>query len=117
MFNQVRIKQYSVWLVALNDNFRGHEQNGTRPFFVVSKTAYNTQSSTAIGFFCSTSEHKLEKWYTYQFKNFNGGANITQIRTLDIERFIRPMATIDFNSGNEAVNLFLDEIIIDEKDV
>ena len=53
------IKQNSIWMVKMvYDGIVGHEQKGTRPFYVISNDRYNNNSSTPIGYFLSTSSKK-----------------------------------------------------------
>jgi mRNA-degrading endonuclease toxin of MazEF toxin-antitoxin module len=75
------------------DGIVGHEQRGTRPFYVISDTDYNNASRTPIGFFLSTSEHKKLNRYTVDV-NMQGTletVNTSQIRTISSERFMTYM--------------------------
>ncbi len=52
-------KQCEIWMVHLGtENIIGHEQKGSRPFYIISSDKYNKTSKTPIGFFMSTSKEK-----------------------------------------------------------
>ena len=107
------IKQYSLWMVNLGekDCAKGHEQYGDRPFFVISSTKYNKNSKTPIGFFSSTSEKKSQNRYSLTINN-RGSVNISQIRTLSEDRFIRCIEQIhSFELEAKILSTFINQII------
>ncbi|WP_104760645.1 type II toxin-antitoxin system PemK/MazF family toxin [Helicobacter cetorum] len=82
--------QGQIWIVELgNSNCKGHEQRGSRPFYIISCNTYNEKSKTYIGFFMSTSSKKEQNIFAYQVRGIEGHVNVSQIRTLDDERFIK----------------------------
>ncbi len=83
------IKQHEIWMVSLGHDAMGHEQNGDRPFYVISNTDYNASSQTPIGFFMSTSKKKASNRFAVDV--INGTVNVSQIRTLSSKRFLRFM--------------------------
>ena len=89
-----KILQGSIWWVDLENNPVGHEQGERRPFFVISKGDYNTRSKTPIGYTMSTSLHKSNNAFSVQItyndsqqEKKQGYVNVSQIRTLSIDRF------------------------------
>jgi mRNA-degrading endonuclease toxin of MazEF toxin-antitoxin module len=101
------IEQNSIWLVDMGfDGIVGHEQKGTRPFYVISDTGYNNASKTPVGFFMSTSEHKKTNNYTV-IVNMQGqeeAVNTSQIRTISAERFIKYMG----HGNNDDLKLLIE---------
>jgi mRNA-degrading endonuclease toxin of MazEF toxin-antitoxin module len=88
------IKQNDIWMVNMGyDGIVGHEQKGTRPFYVISNTAYNTSSKTPIGFFLSTSEKKKTNRFTVDvdMQGTMENVNVSQIRTISADRFMTHM--------------------------
>lgn len=90
MINSIQIiKQFSVWQVTLEKNPIGHEQGGTRPFFVISSDKYNIASKTPIGFIMSASENKSKNKFAVSLEGMDkvsSSVNVSQIRTI---RFIK----------------------------
>ena len=103
------IKQHSVWMVELGYDGKGHEQQGNRPFYVISSTKYNSSSNTPIGFFMSTSKKKASNRFAVNFDV--GVVNVSQIRTLSSERFLRHMGDADKAVGNKIMQKFVSEIL------
>lgn len=95
--NDKIIRQNDIWMVNMGyDGIVGHEQRGTRPFYVISDTAYNTASKTPVGFFLSTSEHKRLNRYTVDVTMEDGNietVNTSQIRTISSDRFFKYMGS------------------------
>jgi mRNA-degrading endonuclease toxin of MazEF toxin-antitoxin module len=108
------IKQNDIWMVNMgHDGIVGHEQRGTRPFYVISNTGYNQASKTPIGFFLSTSEHKKLNKYTIDV-NMQGvieTVNTSQIRTISSERFMTYMGHGNENDLKVLLDTFKKEII------
>ena len=101
------IKQNDIWMVDMGvDGIVGHEQKGTRPFYVISNTEYNTFSKTPIGFFLSTSEKKKENRFTVDvdMQGKSENVNTSQIRTISSERFMRYMG----HGSDEETKLLLE---------
>lgn len=112
----LNIKQNEIWMVNLgNDNIEGHEQKGSRPFYVISSTRYNFNSKTPIGFFLTTSKNKIEnKRLCYSLDLGDGnkeGVLITQIRTLSEKRFSKCIGIGKDSDLNEIINLFQQSIL------
>ena len=109
------IKQYSLWMVDLGNNecAKGHEQYGSRPFFVISSTKYNKKSRTPIGFFASTSAKKAQNKYSLDIED-KGSINVSQIRTLSEKRFLTCINEI-YSSELESkiLSTFINQIIFD----
>jgi mRNA-degrading endonuclease toxin of MazEF toxin-antitoxin module len=104
------IEQFSVWLVRLEKKPVGHEQGGDRPFLVISTTSYNQHSKTPIGFFLSTSEKKAKNNYSMRIEKMSdelSSVNLSQIRTLDISRFVRKETIIQAKEGREIIRQFV----------
>ena len=109
----MEIKQNSIWMVRLGKYKVGHEQAGTRPFYVISNDRYNTNSKTPIGFFLSTSSKKASNRFTIDVGT-NGVAdtvNISQIRTLSEDRFIKQMDEGNNEQLSEIMTLFNSTIV------
>jgi mRNA-degrading endonuclease toxin of MazEF toxin-antitoxin module len=88
------ITQSSVWWVNLDNETVGHEQNGRRPFFVISSNKYNKNSKTSMGFCMSQSLNKSQNRFSIKvnYKNSQGEyqqgwVNVSQMQTLSSERF------------------------------
>jgi len=110
------IKQYSLWMVKLGSKecSKGHEQYGDRPFFVISSTEYNKKSKTPIGFFASKSPKKAKNKYSLEIDH--GSINISQIRTLSEERFIKCITEIhSFKLEAKILSTFINQIIFNNK--
>lgn len=108
------IKQNDIWMVNIGyDGIVGHEQKGTRPFYVISDTEYNTRSETPIGFFLSTSEKKRQNKYTLDIdmQGVLENVNVSQIRTISTQRFIRYMGTGTDQDLQKLISVFQQEII------
>jgi mRNA-degrading endonuclease toxin of MazEF toxin-antitoxin module len=89
-----KIEQNSIWMCSMGHvGIVGHEQKGNRPCYVISDTEYNERSKTPIGFFLSTSVKKQRNKYTYDvdMQGTMENVNISQIRTISSERFLRYM--------------------------
>jgi len=108
------IRQNDIWMVNMGqDGIVGHEQRGTRPFYVISNTGYNQASKTPIGFFLSTSEHKKLNRYSVDV-NMQGvieTVNTSQIRTISSERFMTYMGHGNSDDLITLLNTFKKEII------
>jgi len=105
----MKIKQHSVYMVKLGWDGQGHEQQGDRPFYVVSSDEYNERSQTPIGFFLSTSEKKSQNRFTVQCDI--GWINCTQVRTLSSDRVIRFMGTVDKGITQSVMEYFIKEVM------
>ena len=89
---QESIQQNDIWMVNLGQECsKGHEQKGTRPFYVISSTEYNTKSRTPVGFFMSTSFKKSQNRFTVKIdmQGVDEYINVSQIRTLSNLRFFK----------------------------
>lgn len=108
-----KIKKLEIWMVKLDHaNIIGHEQRGTRPFFVISNTRYNEVSKTPVGFFLSTSEHKKLNRFTLEVSGDKKGAvNVSQIRTLSSERFLYKIGEGTQDELNTLMAMFSKEIL------
>ncbi|WP_104747568.1 type II toxin-antitoxin system PemK/MazF family toxin [Helicobacter cetorum] len=107
-------RQGSIWMVSLGEkNCIGHEQRDNRPFLIISNTKYNQKSKTLVGFFLSTSIHKTERDFTYPISidGVEGHVNITQIRTLAIERCLKYKGCVTQDDLKEIMKIFHQEII------
>ena len=109
----MEIKQLEVWMVKLEqDNIVGHEQRGTRPFFVISESKYNEFSKTPVGFFLSTSAHKKLNRFTLEVSgDTKGTVNVSQIRTLSAERFMFKIGEGTEEELKTLMKMFTKEII------
>lgn len=106
------MKQGEIWLVALGyDNIEGHEQKGNRPFYIVSNTTYNGFSNTPVGFFLSTSEKKKRNRFSHVVSTMNSAVNVSQIRTLSADRFIKKMGEGTKEDTQAILRLFNQTII------
>jgi mRNA-degrading endonuclease toxin of MazEF toxin-antitoxin module len=112
------IRQNDIWMVNMGqDGIVGHEQRGTRPFYVISDTGYNQASKTPIGFFLSTSEHKKLNRYTVDV-NMQGTietVNTSQIRTISSERFMTYMGHGNSDDLNALMETFNKELLQNRK--
>ena len=104
------VKQFSIWLVRLEQNPIGHEQGGNRPFFVISGSEYNRNSGTPIGFLLSTSVKKSKNRFSVAASE-TSHINVSQIRTLDISRFIREMGVLGKKTHDLVMEKFNKEIL------
>ena len=110
------IKFLDIWEIDLGqkgNNIAKHEQYGKRPFIVVSKTEYNQQSKTPIGFILSTSEKKKHNKFTItsNVRGVIGSFNVSQIKTLSQERFLEKVGQASEVDFKNLINLFMQEII------
>ena len=110
----MNIKQNSIWMVKMGyDGIVGHEQKGNRPFYVISNDNYNKNSGTPIGYFLSTSKKKKANRFTYDV-DMDGvmeTVNISQIRTISSDRFLRHMGDCNNNDLLELQEIFQNQII------
>ena len=85
----------------------GHEQNmNFRPVIVISNTKYNTESKTPICLCCSSRSKyyyssKLIENTNIDFKTY---VNISQIRTLSIDRFFKKNFCINISNNKNIIN-------------
>jgi mRNA-degrading endonuclease toxin of MazEF toxin-antitoxin module len=95
------------------DGIIGHEQKGTRPFYVISDSGYNAASKTPVGFFMSTSEHKKTNNYTIiiNMQGASEAVNTSQIRTISADRFIKYMGHGNDDDLRLLVDTFQKQII------
>ena len=112
------IKQNDIWMVALGEEgIVGHEQKGNRPFYVISSTGYNQVSNTPIGFFLSTSEKKKLNRFAVEV-DMQGSletVNVSQIRTLSSDRFLRYMGSGSDEDLQKLIETFNQEIVKEKK--
>jgi mRNA-degrading endonuclease toxin of MazEF toxin-antitoxin module len=108
-------EQFSIWWVDLGKrNHKGHEQEGIRPFFIISNTKYNKKSKTPIGFICSSREKDFS--VSINIKDVDSYVNVSQIRTLSEERFDKIKHSVDNNLkdvGDQVMDKFKKMIIND----
>jgi len=111
------IKQNDIWMVKMGEvGIIGHEQKGNRPFYVISNTEYNKASNTPIGFFISTSEKKKNNRFTVEI-DMQGSpeiVNISQIRTISAERFVKYMGC-GTNEDTKLLMTTFEKEILDNK--
>ena len=110
----MNIKQNEVWMVRLgHSDSLGHEQRGTRPFFVVSNTEYNERSKTPVGFFMSTSRKKSKNRFSVEVSLCGKleFVNVSQVRTLSDIRFIKKLGTCNDQDRAEIVSRFESQIL------
>jgi len=108
------IKQNSIWMVKMGyDGVAGHEQKGNRPFYVISNDTYNKNSGTPIGYFLSTSNKKKANRFTYDvdMQGTPENVNISQIRTISSERFLRNMGNGTNKDLDNLQKLFKEQIL------
>ena len=114
------VRQGDIWWVEIEGKGIGHEQSGRRPFYIISKTNYNKNSQTPVGFFISTSKKKSTnrfnieipyKKYTNDNENKSVFVNVSQIRTLASERFKKKFGFTDNNYIPEVLSLFHSKMV------
>lgn len=116
----MNILQGEIWWVTLEENPVGHEQGGSRPFFILSKSEYNNRSETPIGFAVSKSQHKSRNKFSVEivYKNKNSvdekiWVNVSQLRTLSIERFGKKLGRCSSSSDIQKImKIFYEKIIL-----
>lgn len=108
------ILQNDIWMVKMGTaGIVGHEQKGNRPFYVISKSDYNKNSKTPIGFFLSTSTKKQQNRFTVDvdMQGTNETVNVSQIRTISSDRFISKMGTGTNQDTQKLLATFIKELI------
>ena len=116
----MNILQGEIWWIKLDENPIGHEQGGTRPFFIISKDEYNKNSKTPMGFSISKSLHKSKNKFSIEIEYIdlknnkkNIYVNISQLRTLSIERFNNKIGRcLSFKDIQKIMNTYYNNIII-----
>jgi len=116
----MNILQGEIWWISLEENPVGHEQGGSRPFFILSKSEYNNRSKTPIGFAVSKSMHKSRNKFSVEivYKNIKNEdekvwVNVSQLRTLSIERFGKKLGRCSSaNDIQKIMNHFYKQIIL-----
>ena len=114
----MKILQFSVWRVKLEDKPTGHEQGGTRPVLLLLAHLNITKNhKTPIGFICSTSEKKINRDFSekIEFKSSKkpSHVNITQIRTLDESRVLECIEEfLDYDFGIKVIAKYINQVIM-----
>ena len=118
--NTPYIRQGDIWWVEIEEKGKGHEQHGRRPFYVISKTFYNKNSKTPVGFFISTSTKKAGNRFTIDlpyklYKSDNQEkyvtVNVSQVRPLAIERFKKKFGYTETKYVQNVLELFNNTLI------
>jgi len=95
-----KIEQYSVYLLNLDPTI-GHEIKKTRPCAAISPNEMNKYLKTTIIAPMTTKSHDNPTRVKLKFAGKTGWIVIDQIRTVDRQRFIKKLGTLDAKTIKE----------------
>ncbi len=107
----MEIVQYSVYLVNLDPTI-GHEIKKTRPCLVISPDEMNHNIQTVIIAPMTTKSHKYPTRVPVTLQNKKGWIVLDQIRTIDNQRLIKKIGSID-NKKITEVRAVIKEMLVE----
>ena len=107
----MEISQYHVYLVNLDPTI-GHEIKKTRPCVVLSPNEMNNNISTIIISPMTTKSHNYPTRIPLTFSAKKGWIVLDQIRTIDKERIVKELGSINKNTV-VTIKKVLIEMLID----
>ena len=107
----MEVKQYHVYLINLDPTI-GHEIKKTRPCIVISPNEINQNISTVIIAPMTTKSHSYPTRVPLTFSGKKGWVVLDQIRTIDKERIVKVLGSINKNTV-VSIKQVLMEMLID----
>ncbi len=105
------INQYEVYLVDL-DPTKGHEIQKKRPCVIISPNEMNHAIRTVIIAPMTTKSHPYPTRVKIDFNTKEGWIVLDQIRTIDKERLIKKMGTLE-KATIRTVKAIIKEMLVD----
>jgi mRNA interferase MazF len=100
----MEVKRFEVYLVNLDPTI-GREIKKTRPCLVISPDEMNHFISTIIVAPMTTKSRKYPTRVTCKFKGKKGEIVLDQIRTVDKQRLVKKLGSIDSNSQHKTLSV------------
>ena len=104
------MKQYEIYLVNLDPTI-GHEIRKTRPCVIISPDEMNKTIKTVIIAPMTTKSHKYPTRIEVKLQGKNGYIVLDQIRTVDKQRLIKKIKSLDDNRINKIKNILMEMLI------
>jgi mRNA interferase MazF len=98
------MKQYEVWMIQLNPTL-GTEIQKIRPCLIVSPTAANNFLQRAVVIPLTSQQRDLPTRISCQFQKRQGQLVIDQLRSVDGQRFLQRLGSIDKKTAKATANL------------
>ncbi len=107
----MEVEQYHIYLINLDPTI-GHEIKKTRPCIVISPNEMNQNISTVIIAPMTTKSHSYPTRVSLTFSGKKGWVVLDQIRTIDKERIVKVLGSINKNTI-VSIKQVLMEMLID----